>query len=169
MGGVGAIAISLSDGRVFTGGNDRTIKEWDSQLKTNGKLISTERGRVENLVVSSDGKALVASSGQAGQGLIGDPLEIDHKVRVTLWNLEIGQSWQYVGHKVTAVAFSSSNRRIAWGNSVVDPSDYSGYYLNRGILEFELQLPGTNTPRDSSIDARREAKSPMKSECAPHL
>jgi hypothetical protein len=39
------------------------------------------------------------------------------------------------------VGFAEDGTKIAWGNAVQDPGDYSGYYLNKGILAFELKLP----------------------------
>lgn len=187
-GDVQGLTVSPKTGRVYTGGDDGTILEWTPDL-VKSKIISSERGSVVALALSGDGRTLIAASGQAGKGKIGDPDESDSKVRIRLLDLQKNTAREYTGHAnedivpalaisknslvatgggikneihlldlatlgvrakfkgkrsgqpVTGVGFSKEGDSVVWGDAVTDPTDYSTYYLNRGIMAHQLRLP----------------------------
>jgi WD40 repeat protein len=122
-GGITAISVYPPDGRIYTGGLDRTIKVWSADLLNQNRVISTERSSIVNLAISAEQKLLVASTGQAGEGYIGDPYEIDYKVRIKVFDLQDGSTAEYLGHQyddiIPGLAFATKSGLIATGGGSI--------------------------------------------------
>lgn len=113
-GTITSVAISADGGRALTGGNDGTVRLWETASGRCLRMMAGHTDMVSSTAISSDGQRAVTCAGDPV-----DPRASDDDTAVRVWDLETGRCLHTLtGHtsRVLSVALSSDGRLALSGS-----------------------------------------------------